>query len=158
MDLLRTKKTAPAGARAVHMGPFREIRMKKTAPRGSVKDGKDRASWNHFFGPVQWRSRASWKQRAGWIFDSHMARSFLRISIWRVKNPSGAVPKSIWRVSFLGDFMFGKRYDSVSLFDIRTQIWSHFQPLKQTFWTECDLLRCVYDISAICDKVYIHTV
>ena len=81
--------------------------MKKTAPHGSVKDGKDRASWNHFFGPVQWRSRASWKQRAGWIFDSHMARSFLRISIWRVKNPSGAVPKSIWRVSFLGDFIVG---------------------------------------------------
>ena len=82
--------------------------MKKTAPRGSVKDGKDRASWNHFFGPVQWRSRASWKQRAGWIFDSHMARSFLRISIWRVKNPSGAVPKSIWRVFFSGDFIVGK--------------------------------------------------
>ena len=107
VDLLRTKKTAPAGLGAVHMGPFREIRMKKTAPRGSVKDGKDRASWNHFFGPVQWRSRASWKQRAGWIFDSHMARSFLRISIWRVKNPSGAVPKSIWRVSLFGDFMIG---------------------------------------------------
>ena len=81
--------------------------MKKTAPRGSVKDGKDRASRIYIFGPVQWRSRASWKQRAGWIFDSHMARSFLRISIWRVKNPSGAVPKSIWRVSFSGDFIVG---------------------------------------------------
>ena len=112
------KKTAPAGVRAVVMGPFRGLRtkrprhvdllkMKKTAPRGSVKDGKDRANWNYIFGPVQWRSRASWKQRAGWIFDSHMARSFLRISIWRVKNPSGAVPKSIWRVFFSGDFIVG---------------------------------------------------
>ena len=44
VDLLRTKKTAPAGARAVVMGTFREIRMKKTVPRGSVKDKKDRAS------------------------------------------------------------------------------------------------------------------
>ena len=34
MDLLRTKKTAPAGLRAVLMGPFREIRMKKTALDG----------------------------------------------------------------------------------------------------------------------------
>ena len=46
MDLLRTKKTAPAGLGAVHMGPFREIRMKKTAPRRSIKDEKDRASWS----------------------------------------------------------------------------------------------------------------
>ena len=84
------------------------LRMKKTAPRGFGKDGKDRASWNYIFGPVQWRSRASWKQRAGWIFKFHVARSFLRISIWRVKNPSGAVPKSIWRVSFFGDFIVGK--------------------------------------------------
>ena len=35
-----------AGARAVHMGPFGEIRTKKTAPRGSIKDKKDRASWS----------------------------------------------------------------------------------------------------------------
>ena len=41
---IRTKKTAPAGARAVHMGPFREIRMKKTAPHG-FKEKKDRATW-----------------------------------------------------------------------------------------------------------------
>ena len=34
------KKTAPHGVRAVLMGPFREIRMKKTAPRGSTKDIK----------------------------------------------------------------------------------------------------------------------
>ena len=34
MDLLRTKKTAPAGLGAVLMGPFREIRMKKTALDG----------------------------------------------------------------------------------------------------------------------------
>ena len=57
MDLLRTKKTAPAGARAVLMGPFREIRMKKTAPRGFkvkkrpryidlLRTVKDRASWS----------------------------------------------------------------------------------------------------------------
>ena len=44
MDLIRTKKTAPAGARAVLMGPFREIRIKKTAPCG-FKDEKDRATW-----------------------------------------------------------------------------------------------------------------
>ena len=42
---IRTKKTAPAGVRAVLMGRFREIRMKKTAPRGSIKDKKDRATW-----------------------------------------------------------------------------------------------------------------
>ena len=35
----------PYGVRAVLMGPFREIRTKKTAPRGSVKDEKDRATW-----------------------------------------------------------------------------------------------------------------
>ena len=34
------KKTAPAGVRAVLMGPFREIRTKKTAPGGCVKDEK----------------------------------------------------------------------------------------------------------------------
>ena len=45
VDLLRTKKTAPAGLGAVLMGPFREIRTKKTAPRGSIKDKKDRATW-----------------------------------------------------------------------------------------------------------------
>ena len=45
VDLLRMKKTAPRGVEAVLMGPFREIRTKKTAPRGSVKDEKDRATW-----------------------------------------------------------------------------------------------------------------
>ena len=39
------KKTAPRGVEAVLMGPFTEIRTKKTAPRGSVKDEKDRATW-----------------------------------------------------------------------------------------------------------------
>ena len=34
------KKTAPYGVRAVLMGPLREIRTKKTAPRGSIKDEK----------------------------------------------------------------------------------------------------------------------
>ena len=67
-----------------------------------------RASWNNVFGQVQWRHRASWKQRAGWNLDFHMARSFFWISIWRVENPSGAVLKSIWRVSFSGDFIFGQ--------------------------------------------------
>ena len=38
------KKTAPHGVRPVLMGPFREIRTKKTAPRG-FKDEKDRATW-----------------------------------------------------------------------------------------------------------------
>ena len=28
------------------MGPLRELRTKKTAPRGSIKDEKDRASWS----------------------------------------------------------------------------------------------------------------
>ncbi len=46
VDLLRMKKTAPAGVRAVDMGPLRELRTKKTAPRGSIKDEKDRASWS----------------------------------------------------------------------------------------------------------------
>ena len=88
-----------------------------------------RASWKYFFGQVQWRSRASWKQRAGWNLDFHMARSFFWISIWRVENPSGAVLKSIWRVSFSGDFIVGKKFsfssrrneilqtDSLSLLD-----------------------------------------
>ena len=39
------KKTAPAGVRPVRMGPFRDLRTKKTAPRGIIKDEKDRATW-----------------------------------------------------------------------------------------------------------------
>ena len=69
-----------------------------------------RASWNDVFGQVQWKSRATWKLRAGWIFDFHVARSFFWISILRVRYPSGALPKSILRVSFSGDFIVGKIY------------------------------------------------
>ena len=39
-------KTAPAGVRPVRMVPFRDLRTKKTAPRGIIKDEKDRASWS----------------------------------------------------------------------------------------------------------------
>ena len=42
---LRMTKTALAGARRVGIGPFRELRIKKTAPRG-IKDEKDCATWN----------------------------------------------------------------------------------------------------------------
>ena len=42
---LRMKKTALAGATQVQIGPFRELRMRKTA-LGGIKDEKDRASWN----------------------------------------------------------------------------------------------------------------
>ena len=37
--------TALAGATQVQIGPFRELRMKKTA-RGGIKDDNDRASWS----------------------------------------------------------------------------------------------------------------
>ena len=39
------KKTALAGATQVQIGPFRELRMKKTA-LGGLKDEKDHASWS----------------------------------------------------------------------------------------------------------------
>ena len=38
--------TALAGATRVQIGPFRGLRMKKTAPRG-IKDHNDRASWTN---------------------------------------------------------------------------------------------------------------
>ena len=55
-----------AGARAVHMGPFREIWMKKTASCG-FKDEKDRASWSES-GPYGslWGNKDE-KDRATWI-------------------------------------------------------------------------------------------
>ena len=40
------KKTAPAGVRPVRMGPFRDLRTKKTALCGFIKDEKDPASWS----------------------------------------------------------------------------------------------------------------
>ena len=44
VDVLRTKKTAPAGVGAVVMGPFRGLRIKR--PRHvEIKDEKDRARW-----------------------------------------------------------------------------------------------------------------
>ena len=59
------------------MGPFREIRMKKTAPRGSIKDKKDRASWSETvhmgpFGEIRMKKTAphgsikDQKDRASW--------------------------------------------------------------------------------------------
>jgi hypothetical protein len=40
------------------MGPFRELRMKKTAPHG-IKDEKDRASWDSLRIIM---TRASWTE------------------------------------------------------------------------------------------------
>ena len=82
------------------------LRMKSDSRHMDIRMKKTRASWNMVFGQVQWRSRASWKQRAGWILTSAWRVSLFRISSWRVSLPSGAVLKSIWRVSFSGDFIF----------------------------------------------------
>ena len=84
-----------------------ESRMKSDTRQLELRTEKTRASWNNVFGRVQWRSRASWKQRAGWILTSTWRVSLFRISSWRVSLPSGALPKSIWRVSFSGDFIVG---------------------------------------------------
>ena len=48
------------------MGPFREIRMKKTAPRGSVKDKKDRASWTASGPDGSLQRNKDEKDRARW--------------------------------------------------------------------------------------------
>ena len=101
----------------MQIGPFRELRMKKTA-LGGIKDHYDtrhmdlrmlmtRACWNNVFGQVQWRPRASWKQRAGWILTSAWHGLFLGF-------PSSALPKSIWRVSFSGDFILGPNIKDVN--------------------------------------------
>ena len=50
--------TPGAGATPVHMGPFREIRMKKTAPRGF----KDESDTRHADLRIK-VTRASWKLR-----------------------------------------------------------------------------------------------
>ena len=57
---VRIIKTAPAGATRVGIGPFRELRMKKTALAG-IKDHKDRASWT-----LGWKKdRANWSDTGG---------------------------------------------------------------------------------------------
>ena len=84
-----------------------ELRMKSTTRCMDLRMEMTRASWNYVFGQVQRRYRASWKQRAGWILASAWRVSLFRISSWRVSLPSGALPKSIWRVSFSGDFIVG---------------------------------------------------
>ena len=61
------KKTAPHGVRPVLMGPFREIRTKKTAPGGSVKDEEDRATWCGSGADGSLYRNKDEKDRATWI-------------------------------------------------------------------------------------------